>query len=429
MRTKGPLGPAIRRIVALALAPAGCGGAAIPPSDGGDSAHSADAADTADATTGSDSDALAASKGPGEDATTLDAARDSAPVDAEAPAMDAAVSLDAENSACACPDGTDAACLRGPCDRCVPACDPTAFSDGGIGPCASRWISGDGCKGGNVAFPCGLPPPVFVDGAYECATYCMGAPQVNLCSVMLDGGPLGGVDPSTLEAGAGPVVVNCGFLCFGRRPVRLAESSPEGERVEHLLAHAARLEAASVDAFLELARQLSAYGAPRTLVRRARLAALDEARHARITARLARARGATVELPRAAPGVLPPLLEIALHNAREGCVRETWGAACAVAQAARAADPDVRDAMRSIARDEIAHASLSRDVATWLASCLTPEARAQVSAEVRGAISTLEAEMSMRVPEASRVAMGLPSPDEGRAILAALRVEIWSDVA
>jgi hypothetical protein len=45
------------------------------------------------------------------------------------------------------------------------------------------------------------------------------------------------------------------------------------------------------------------------------------------------------------------LVELALENIREGCVRETWGAACAVVQSMKATDLEVRRAMRAIARD------------------------------------------------------------------------------
>ena len=47
-------------------------------------------------------------------------------------------------------------------------------------------------------------------------------------------------------------------------------------------------------------------------------------------------------------------------------MRETWGAACAVTQGERAADPELRRTMRGIARDELGHATLSWDLAAWL---------------------------------------------------------------
>jgi hypothetical protein len=59
------------------------------------------------------------------------------------------------------------------------------------------------------------------------------------------------------------------------------------------------------------------------------------------------------------------LLEVAVENAVEGCVRETFGVAVAMIRAERAGDKQVRRAMRSIARDEMQHAELSWAVARW----------------------------------------------------------------
>src|SRR5262249_8324862 len=58
------------------------------------------------------------------------------------------------------------------------------------------------------------------------------------------------------------------------------------------LAVAAHLEAASIHAFVRLERELRAHAAPRRLLRAVRRATMDEVRHARDTAALARSRGA-----------------------------------------------------------------------------------------------------------------------------------------
>jgi len=64
---------------------------------------------------------------------------------------------------------------------------------------------------------------------------------------------------------------------------------------------------------------------------------------------------------------LDALVDVALENAVEGCVRETYGALIATRQAEAASDPVVRRAMRKIAADETAHAALSWDVASFFA--------------------------------------------------------------
>jgi hypothetical protein len=53
------------------------------------------------------------------------------------------------------------------------------------------------------------------------------------------------------------------------------------------------------------------------------------------------------------------LEELAVENAVEGCVRETYGALTAIWQARTAKDPSVAAAVRRIARDETRHAALS----------------------------------------------------------------------
>jgi len=60
------------------------------------------------------------------------------------------------------------------------------------------------------------------------------------------------------------------------------------------------------------------------------------------------------------------LEEIALENAVEGCVRETFAGVAATYKAAHAGDAGIAAAMRIIAQDETRHAALAWDVAAWL---------------------------------------------------------------
>jgi hypothetical protein len=202
------------------------------------------------------------------------------------------------------------------------------------------------------------------------------------------------------------------------------------ESVGELLAHAAYLEAASVTAFLDLARELAAHGAPAALVRRLRRAAGEEVRHARDVGAVARAHGGEPPPVRVASRRgTRTLFEIALENAREGCVRETWGAACAVVQSLRAGDARIRRTMRTVAADELSHATLSWDLARWIESRLAPAQRAQVDRERERAIAHLESEIAVAVPEAWRTTLGLPSPDEARTILRGMHAEVWTEAA
>ena len=172
----------------------------------------------------------------------------------------------------------------------------------------------------------------------------------------------------------------------GRRPVGLqnAPRGPRGNDLGEHFASMARLEAASVIAFRRLARHLASHGAPPELLARIRIACRDEIRHARSTSALARKYGVVPAAPQIAPeSERPSLFALAVENAREGCVRETYGALVAHAQARVATDLDVRRAMSVIADEETAHAALSWDIADWVESQLDARSRALLARERR----------------------------------------------
>src|SRR5262249_33228761 len=129
----------------------------------------------------------------------------------------------------------------------------------------------------------------------------------------------------------------------GRAPAGLVQ--PElpraGTPLGGYFAALSHLEAASVHAFGRLRRELAAHRAPARLLAAARRAQRDEVRHAHRMARMARRFGGVPVRPRVA-GIPPRALdEIAIENAVEGCVRETFGALLAVFQATRAQDPGI----------------------------------------------------------------------------------------
>jgi hypothetical protein len=153
----------------------------------------------------------------------------------------------------------------------------------------------------------------------------------------------------------------------------------------------AYLEAVSVHAFARLERELVAHGAPAHLVRGARRARRDEVRHTRVEVRLARARGAGVDHCPDAPGSQEPrsLFDVALENAVEGCVRETYGAVAGLVEARMSRDPSVRGAMRSIAPDECRHAELAWAVHRWAMQRLGDEERRRIENAMRSAVAEL----------------------------------------
>ncbi len=181
------------------------------------------------------------------------------------------------------------------------------------------------------------------------------------------------------------------------------------------LAGLVHLEAASIPAFLLLAGDLGRLGAPHGLIRAAHAAASDEVRHARTMSALARAAGATLSDVTIAPTPTRGLLDLALDNAVEGCVHESFAALCATHQAAHAADPVLRRVFATIAVDETRHAALAFALDAWLAPRLTRAERAHVVAARHAALDALTlAPLSPALAHAA----GWPT---GRALLSGFR--------
>jgi rubrerythrin len=181
-----------------------------------------------------------------------------------------------------------------------------------------------------------------------------------------------------------------------------------------------------VAAFERLGAELSALGAPAELVAEARAAAEDEVRHAAVVGALARARGGEPVAAQVEAGALRSLEEMALENAVEGCVRETFGALVGAHQAAHAGDVDIAAAMKGIAADEARHAALSWKVHGWAMERLGPDQRARIEAAQAEAFAALASGVSRpEVPEITRAA-GLPASAQAAYLLGELRRAILS---
>ncbi len=211
----------------------------------------------------------------------------------------------------------------------------------------------------------------------------------------------------------------------GRRGEGIAlPPAAQAETLGAYLAQMAGLEAASVLAFERLAQELSAFGAPAALVRKAQRAARDEVGHAAAMARLARRFGAVVGPVRcdALPTRTP--VEVAVENAAEGCVRETFGALQATFQASRATEPSLARVFRTIARDETRHAALAWEVAAWLDGLLTATQRAAVATARRRSLRRLRRGLA-HSPPSWLAAAGLPQADEAAALMDAV-APLWA---
>jgi hypothetical protein len=215
--------------------------------------------------------------------------------------------------------------------------------------------------------------------------------------VHLERGGHGETDPKqcalTLPVGDNQGHISCSgttqTLCKGRRPLAHVELALaiESSIGEHLAAMA-YLEAASVLAFEELAVQLARFGAPQALIDRCLRAAADERRHARSLSRFAEQHGAVVTRPAPARELATPL-EVALHNAVEGCVHESFAALLEALLADRAEDPRLRRAFVRIAADELEHGELAWDIHAWLLGLLDARGTELVLAAQRRALERL----------------------------------------
>lgn len=275
----------------------------------------------------------------------------------------------------------------------------------------------DACVLGTSSCPDdGYDPPIvtskkvaagFADGgplsAAQCAEVCNNGQSVVTC---------------VRESAESVLCLNEQYPCEGRRPAGLrgAAQRPRNAFARHL-ADAAWLEAASITAFRELRRELRSHGAPRRLLRAASRSARDERRHARASKALARRFGVPVSTVQRKPPVPRSLLDIALENAIEGCVRETWGALIALRQAERATEPAVRASMSRIAPDEVRHAELAWAVDRWLTPRLSPTEREQVRAARATAIAELQRDARATLDANACLRVGLPGSEESAALV------------
>ncbi len=221
-----------------------------------------------------------------------------------------------------------------------------------------------------------------------------------------------------------PVIMNGGrrpafFASLGFGPVL------RGRELGAHFARAACMEAGSVEAFRMLRDELIAYGAPRRLVRAASRAMRDEMRHVRQTSALARRFGEEPVAPRPVPPRARRSFDaVALENAVEGCVRETYSALECAWQAEVADDPVVRATMKRIARDEMRHLELSWAVHAWALGRLDADARARLAVAQRKEIATMLDELSHDPHESLRRVGGLPRAGQSRALVGAIAARL-----
>jgi len=188
----------------------------------------------------------------------------------------------------------------------------------------------------------------------------------------------------------------------------------------------AHLEAASIQAFLRLSEELELHGADVALRDAALVSALEEVMHTDVSTRLAHRFGGTpTRLQVDAP---PPraLFDVALDNAVEGCVRETFGALVAHHQALHARDEEVRGAMVRIAEDETRHAELSWAIHRWAREQLSASEREALRAAQQQAVAKLREEAALPLDAALVTEAGMPAPEAAAALVDTLATQLWA---
>jgi hypothetical protein len=158
----------------------------------------------------------------------------------------------------------------------------------------------------------------------------------------------------------------------------------------------------------------------------AHLAARDEIRHAAVMKFFAEREGARVPPARVARQRRRSLEAIAIENAVEGCVGETFGAAVARFQSQRAANRGLRLAMKGIADDETRHAEFSWELARWLGPRLSLAARTRVKRARSRAVRTLARSVAVEIDGTAIATLGLPSAAQATALVAYLRKSVWA---
>jgi hypothetical protein len=257
-----------------------------------------------------------------------------------------------------------------------------------------------------------------------------------ICMMVCSDATAGGeVESCTIGAmnASGNIPVECVLqsFCTGRRHacVRSQGGVAGSEPAADWLARAAHDEAASVHAFLALAAELAAHGAPAGLLARIDAAVDDERRHAALITDLAHRHGAEVPAVSIAPTPPRDLLALAVENVVEGCVRETWAALSDAHQARHAHTAELRDLYASIAADEASHAELAWAIDAWLFGQLGEDGRNMVAAARRQAVRQLQASLATLGDDPGLRALGVPRRDDALHLAAGLDAALWSQAA
>jgi len=214
----------------------------------------------------------------------------------------------------------------------------------------------------------------------------------------------------------------------GRLPAGLQVDQEKSkiDEVGQLFAVMNYLEASAVTAFEYLVRELQAYDAPEHLIQIATKGIQEEIEHAQMTEALCERYGFNPYPVEVDSFKLRSLAEVAIDNCKEGCIRETYGALCAIWQAEHAQDQAVREVLYRIESEESHHALMSWDIHAWLWPQLNEEEQQLCQQAMFETIAELEADLHVEPPPALIQIAGLPPAKEALRMFQQLKQSLWA---
>ena len=137
-------------------------------------------------------------------------------------------------------------------------------------------------------------------------------------------------------------------------------------------------------------------------------AARDEIKHARMMHTVCVSLGQKVAKPTIDDVPNRSCFSLALENAIEGCIHESYAALQALHQSQHAKTSEWRELFGTIAVDEIKHAQLSLQIHQWLMKKLTAEERQRILAAQQRAVQQLIDYHTAHEPDSKLSILGLP---------------------
>lgn len=216
----------------------------------------------------------------------------------------------------------------------------------------------------------------------------------------------------------------------GRMPAGAHIQTQEANEIPSVLgayfSDMAAMETAAVTAFRYLTRELEAYQAPDELIQMARLAVDEEIDHAEMAGLLSQAYRTPVPEIKVDDFQLRSLFEIALENAVEGCVNETFAAACGIWQHEHAEHEAFRAVMGRVAEEESGHADLSWKIHHWVMPQLSKVEQQHIYQAQQEAVAGLENSFKVENDQVLRLAVGLPDVADAARLIRELRGQLWN---